>query len=151
MARARRYRICRGGRLDPARREMPKCATFFAKERILLLTDMPVCCIILLASSKANRTIQYFTAWRSRLAWSRARDWKSRKRQKRFESSNLSFSAEKHRITMWFGAFRMPVLRISCEKPPPVRGGAPAPAGNACQSALHCRLWRPARKAHILR
>ena len=31
--------------------------------------------------------------WRSRLAWSRARDWKSRKRQKRFESSNLSFSA----------------------------------------------------------
>lgn len=31
--------------------------------------------------------------WRSRLVWSRARDWKSRNRQKRFKSSNLFFSA----------------------------------------------------------
>ena len=31
--------------------------------------------------------------WRSRLAWSRAHDWKSCRRQKRLESSNLSFSA----------------------------------------------------------
>ena len=31
--------------------------------------------------------------WRSRLAWSRARDWKSRRRQKRLEGSNPSFSA----------------------------------------------------------
>ena len=30
---------------------------------------------------------------RSRLVWSRARDWKSRNRQKRFKSSNLFFSA----------------------------------------------------------
>ena len=28
-------------------------------------------------------------------SWSRARDWKSRNRQKRFESSNLSISARK--------------------------------------------------------
>ena len=33
------------------------------------------------------------TFWRSRLVWSRARDWKSRNRQKRFKSSNLFFSA----------------------------------------------------------
>ena len=32
-------------------------------------------------------------SWRSRLVWSRARDWKSRNRQKRFKSSNLFFSA----------------------------------------------------------
>ena len=32
--------------------------------------------------------------WRSRLVWSRARDWKSRNRQKRFKSSNLFFSAK---------------------------------------------------------
>ena len=35
------------------------------------------------------------TFWRSRLVWSRARDWKSRNRQKRFKSSNLFFSATK--------------------------------------------------------
>ena len=34
-------------------------------------------------------------SWRSRLVWSRARDWKSRNRQKRFKSSNLFFSATK--------------------------------------------------------
>ena len=34
-------------------------------------------------------------SWRSRLVWSRARDWKSRNRQKRFKSSNLFFSANK--------------------------------------------------------
>ena len=35
-------------------------------------------------------------SWRSRLVWSRARDWKSRNRQKRFKSSNLFFSANQN-------------------------------------------------------
>ena len=40
--------------------------------------------------------------WRSRLVWSRARDWKSRNRQKRFKSSNLFFSAKKTTHSVWF-------------------------------------------------
>ncbi len=43
---------------------------------------------------KAQNLYSY-TFWRSRLVWSRARDWKSRNRQKRFKSSNLFFSATK--------------------------------------------------------
>ena len=43
-------------------------------------------------------------------SWSRARDWKSRNRQKRFESSNLSISARKpvslERFTGFYFAFR---------------------------------------------
>ncbi len=40
-----------------------------------------------------NTLLHHNTIWRSRLVWSRARDWKSRNRQKRFKSSNLFFSA----------------------------------------------------------
>ena len=44
---------------------------------------------------KAQNLYSY-TFWRSRLVWSRARDWKSRNRQKRFKSSNLFFSANQN-------------------------------------------------------
>ena len=37
---------------------------------------------------------RWINTWRSRLVWSRAHDWKSCNRQKRFEGSNLSFSAK---------------------------------------------------------
>ena len=43
--------------------------------------------------------------WRSRLAWSRAHDWKSCRRQKRLEGSNPSFSAIK---THAKGAYKTP-------------------------------------------
>ena len=44
--------------------------------------------------SKLSETAPNTTLEKSR-SWSSARDWKSRNRQKRFESSNLSFSAKK--------------------------------------------------------
>ena len=37
---------------------------------------------------------RWINTWRSRLVWSRAHDWKSCNRHKRFEGSNLSFSAK---------------------------------------------------------
>ena len=43
--------------------------------------------------SKLSETAPNTTLEKSR-SWSSARDWKSRNRQKRFESSNLSFSAK---------------------------------------------------------
>ena len=39
---------------------------------------------------------------RSRLAWSRAHDWKSCKPQKGFEGSNPSFSAKRNEVTPIF-------------------------------------------------
>ena len=42
-----------------------------------------------------------YISWRSRLAWSRAHDWKSCNGHKPFESSNLSFSATKV-VSQWY-------------------------------------------------
>ena len=42
---------------------------------------------------RTKHALPHNISWRSRLVWSRARDWKSRNRQKRFKSSNLFFSA----------------------------------------------------------
>ena len=47
--------------------------------------------------------IPFINSWRSRLVWSRARDWKSRNRQKRFKSSNLFFSATESNPTQPVG------------------------------------------------
>ena len=44
-------------------------------------------------------------SWRSRLVWSRARDWKSRNRQKRFKSSNLFFSAKQNGQVIYLSVF----------------------------------------------
>jgi hypothetical protein len=43
---------------------------------------------------KAYGKTKKLIIWRCRLVWSRAHDWKSCRRQKRLESSNLSISAK---------------------------------------------------------
>src|SRR5699024_6841429 len=48
---------------------------------------------ICVACLKSRAVAPPIFVWRSRLAWSRAHDWKSCRRQKRLEGSNPSFSA----------------------------------------------------------
>ncbi len=62
------------------------------------------------ACSKSGRVFCKVNMWRSRLAWSRARDWKSRNGHKPFESSNLSFSATSSQAA--FRLRRLFMLRI---------------------------------------
>ncbi len=57
---------------------------------------------------RTKHALPHNISWRSRLVWSRARDWKSRNRQKRFKSSNLFFSANQNlnrTLAVWFRFF----------------------------------------------
>ena len=75
--------------------------------------------------------------WRSRLVWSRARDWKSRNRQKRFKSSNLFFSAterqscETRRVAFFLCS--QPCFTRVCEH-------------KKSKSAKHCRIAYDGRR-----
>ena len=76
-----------------ATRKTKKCEfTKYFRKRVL--HSAVFCATIFLVEQRLfNNLIECRPLWRSRLAWSRARDWKSRRRQKRLEGSNPSFSA----------------------------------------------------------
>ena len=97
--------------------------------------------------SKLSETAPNTTLEKSR-SWSSARDWKSRNRQKRFESSNLSFSAKKE-VT-----FVYQKLLLFLSKPQAwhiiaarsavhiIKVGKPTLYLITCQSAFPCGLMR---------
>lgn len=80
----RRIGAAWGERTPNAARSGPDFAGEICKK---CLTEAFVCVILNAVDERA------LSRWRSRLAWSRAHDWKSCRRHKRLESSNLSSSA----------------------------------------------------------
>lgn len=76
------------------------------------------------------------TFWRSRLVWSRARDWKSRNRQKRFKSSNLFFSATKIALGRVLFVLSREIRRHLCRR-------------QHCCRTLRCTLRFACKHAHF--
>ena len=74
--------------------------------------------------------------WRSRLVWSRARDWKSRNRQKRFKSSNLFFSATKIALGRVLFVLSREIRRHLCRR-------------QHCCRTLRCTLRFACKHAHF--
>lgn len=84
---------------------------------------------------KAQNLYSY-TFWRSRLVWSRARDWKSRNRQKRFKSSNLFFSATKIALGRVLFVLSREIRRHLCRR-------------QHCRRTLRCTLRFACKHAHF--
>ena len=85
--------------------------------------------------SKLSETAPNTTLEKSR-SWSSARDWKSRNRQKRFESSNLSFSAKKE-VTFVYQKLLLfyPSRRLGISSPHEVRCISSRSASRPCISS----------------